>query len=68
MSEKRCMLCNRPYDYNYKMFGRGCLDNLYELLEISKPPRIIGNKENYLCSRIAWRNYKFFLVKRKSMH
>jgi hypothetical protein len=41
------------------MFGRGCLDNLYKLLEFSKP-RVL-NKEKYLCTRIAWRNHKFFL-------
>lgn len=29
MDEKRCILCNKPYDHNYVMFGRGCLDNLY---------------------------------------
>lgn len=65
MNEKRCILCNKPYDYNYTMFGRGCLDNLYELLKISKPPRIIRNKEMYLCNRIAWKNHKFFLSKKK---
>lgn len=61
MNEKRCILCNKPYDYKYVMFGRGCLDNLYNLLGFSKPPRIIWNKELYLCTRIAWKNYKFFL-------
>ena len=33
MEEKRCLLCNKPYDYKYKMFGRGCLDNIYGVLE-----------------------------------
>lgn len=65
MEEKRCILCNKPYDHNYVMFGRGCLENLYELLGISKPPRIIKNKEMYLCNRIAWKNHKFFLNKKK---
>lgn len=65
MDEKRCILCNKPYDHNYVMFGRGCLDNLYELLEISKPPRIIKNKEMYLCNRIAWKNSKFLIGKSK---
>lgn len=64
MSEKRCIICNKPYDYHYMMFGRGCLDNLYELLGFSKPFRIL-NKENYLCTRIAWRNHKYFLNKNK---
>lgn len=31
-NEKRCVLCNKPYDYKYAMFGRGCLHNLYGLL------------------------------------
>lgn len=64
MSEKRCIICNKPYNYHYMMFGRGCLDNLYELLGFSKPFKIL-NKENYLCTRIAWRNHKFFLNKSK---
>ena len=65
MEEKRCLLCNKPYNYKYEMFGRGCLDNLYELLGFSKSPRIIFNKELNLCTRIAWRNHKFFLNKSK---
>lgn len=65
MEEKRCILCNKLYDYNYTMFGRGCLENLYELSGISKPPRIIKNKEMYLCNRIAWKNSKFLIGKRK---
>ena len=65
MNEKRCILCNRPYNYKYVMFGRGCLENLYDLLGFSKPPRIIWNKELYLCTRIAWKNHKFFLSKKK---
>jgi len=64
MSEKRCIMCNKPYNYHYRMFGRGCLDNVYELLGFSKPFKIL-NKENYLCTRIAWKNYKFFLNKNK---
>ena len=65
MEEKRCILCNKPYNYKYVMFGRGCLENLYDLLGFSKPPRIIWNKELYLCTRIAWKNHKFFLNKKK---
>ena len=64
-NEKRCILCNKPYDYKYAMFGRGCLDNLYGLLEFSKPSRIVWNKELYLCTRIAWKNHKFFLSRKK---
>lgn len=65
INEKRCVLCNRPYNYKYDMFGRGCLDNMYDLLEITKSPRLMWNKELYLCTRIAWRNHKFFLSKNK---
>lgn len=65
MDEKRCILCNKPYNYKYVMFGRSCLDNLYDLLGFSKSPRIIWNKELYLCTRIAWKNHKFFLNKKK---
>lgn len=65
MNEKRCILCNRPYNYKYNMFGRGCLNDLYELLNFAKMPKIILNKESYLCRRIAWRNHKFFLNKSK---
>lgn len=65
MNEKRCILCNKPYDYKYAKFGRGCLDNIYGLLEFSKPPRIVWNKELYLCTKIAWKNHKFFLSKKK---
>lgn len=55
INEKRCILCNKPYDYKYAMFGR----------EFSKPSRIIWNKESYLCTKIAWKNHKFFLSKKK---
>ena len=65
MEEKRCLLCNKPYDYKYKMFGRGCLDNIYEELEIHKPLRFVWNKELYLCTKVAWKNHKYFLSKTK---
>jgi len=68
MNEKRCILCNKPYDHNYAMFGRGCLDNLYGLLKFSKPPRFVWNKELYLCTKIAWKNHKFFLSKKKKFN
>lgn len=64
MSEKRCKLCNKPYEHHYVLFGRGCLENLYELLGFSRP-RIIWNKELYLCNKIALKNHKFFLSKKK---
>ncbi len=25
INEKRCILCNKPYNYKYKMFGRDVL-------------------------------------------
>lgn len=50
MEEKRCLLCNKPCDYKYKMFGRGCLDNIYEELGIHKPFRFVWNEELYLYS------------------
>lgn len=65
IKEKRCVLCNKPYDHKYVMFGRGCLDNLYGLLEFSTASKIIWNKELYLCTKIAWKNHKFFLSKNK---
>ena len=65
MSEKRCKLCDKPYEHHYSLFGRGCLENIYELLNFSKPPRIVWNKEWFLCTKIAWKNNKFFLGKKK---
>lgn len=65
MEEKRCLLCNKPYDYKYKMFGRGCLDNIYGVLDFHKPPKFVWNKEAYLCTKIAWKNHKYFLTKKK---
>ena len=64
MGEKRCVICNKIYNYNYNMFGRGCLNNVYEMLNISKPFKIL-NKESYLFNRIAFRNHKFFLSRIK---
>ena len=65
MEEKRCLLCNKPYNYKYTMFGRGCLDNIYEELGIHKPSRFVWNKELYLCTKVAWRNHKYFISKTK---
>lgn len=36
INEKRCVLCNKPYNYKYVMFGRGCLDNLYILFNYTQ--------------------------------
>lgn len=61
MSEKRCILCNRTYEYDkYKLFGRGCLKNLYELVSISNPPRGTKDKEMYLFNKIAPEILSFF--------
>lgn len=57
--EKKCALCNKTYDYKYKYFGRSCLNNLYDFLNIKKPLKFI-NKESYLLNKIAWKNHKFF--------
>ena len=60
IEEKRCLLCNKPYDYKYKMFGRVCLDNIYGILDFHKLPKFVWNKEAYLCTKIAWKNHKGF--------
>lgn len=66
MNEERCVLCNKPYEYeHYHLFGRGCLRNLYDLLVVPNPPRGTKDKEMYLCTTIAWRNHKFFLNRNK---
>ncbi len=62
--EKRCIICNKPYNYHYDLFGRNCLMNLYTQLNISNS-RLIANKEKHLCNVIAHRNFKFFLSKNK---
>lgn len=62
-NEKKCKLCNKPYTYNYELFGRTCLKNLYKNFKIAIPK--VLNKENYFCTRIAWRCHKFFLNKDK---
>ena len=62
--EKRCIICNKPYNYQYDLFGRNCLMKLYTQLNISNP-KLISNKEKHLCNVIAHRNFKFFLSKNK---
>lgn len=62
--ERRCIICNKPYNYHYDLFGRSCLTNLYRQLNISNP-KFISNKEKHLCNVIAHRNFKFFLGKNK---
>ena len=64
MSEKRCVICNKTFNHHYLMFGRECLDNVYELLGVSKPSKVL-NKENYLFTMIAWKHHKFLLNRNK---
>lgn len=64
MKKKRCIICNRPYNHHYDLFGRSCLANLYTQLNISNS-RLISNKEKHLCNVIARRHLKFFLGKEK---
>lgn len=53
--EKRCVLCNKPYNYKYAMIGRGCLDNLY------------GIKNHIYVRKLHGETINFFLVKIKNM-
>ncbi len=48
--EKRCIICNKPYNYHYDLFGRSCLTNLYKQLNISNS-RLISNK-------VIWKQVK----------
>ena len=61
---KKCVICNKTFDYDYDLFGRTCLKNLYEQLSISNPT-FTSNKEAHLCNKIAHRNHKYFLGKEK---
>ena len=63
-NEKRCIICNKPYDTKNELFGSECLMNMYELLNIPVPSWSFRNKENYLCTKIAYLNNKFFLGKK----
>ena len=63
---KRCIICNKPIENEDDMFGGGCLDNLYELLDIPVPKRI-SNKEKYLLDAIAHKNSKYFLSREKKI-
>ena len=65
VSEKRCLLCNKAFDYNYDLFGRGCLENIYNLLNIPMPSWSFRNKEMFLCTKVAHKRNKFFIDKEK---
>ena len=56
MAEK-CKLCNRTFNHQYNLFGRGCLNYEYKLLGITKPKKV-KNQELYLCNEIAKRLQK----------
>ena len=62
--EKKCMICNKPFDYRNDMFGRGCLNNLYKQLDISVPKYTL-NKEKHLINAVSHKNSKYFLSKDK---
>lgn len=62
--EKKCMICNKPFDYQNDMFGRGCLNNLYKQLDISVPKYTL-NKEKHLINTVSHKNSKYFLSKDK---
>lgn len=62
--EKKCIICNKPYNYHYDLFGRTCLKNLYTQLNIPNH-KFIFNREKHLCNVICHRNFKFFLNKNK---
>lgn len=64
LNEKKCILCNKSFNYKYKMFGRTCLSNLYEQLKVPKFS-IFVNKENHLLNIIALKKFKLFLSEAK---
>ena len=64
--EKRCIICNKPIEHEEDLFGGGCLDNLYNLLDISVP-KYTSNKEKYLINEIAHKNSKYFLSREKKI-
>ena len=50
---KECFLCSRDYkNVKEEMFGKGCLNQIYHFLNITKP-KILKNKEEYLYNQIA---------------
>lgn len=64
LNEKKCILCNKSFNYKYKMLGRTCLSNLYEQLKVPKFS-IFVNKENHLLNIIALKKFKLFLSEAK---
>lgn len=58
----KCKLCNRQFNYNYNMLGRGCLNNEYKLLGINKPQNV-KDREQYLCNQVAKKLHKHGLSK-----
>lgn len=65
-AEKKCIICNKSYEYGYDLFGRGCLNNLYDEFGISDP-KYTSNKEKYLIDAIARMNSKYFLSREKKI-
>lgn len=65
-AEKKCIICNKSYEYGYDLFGRVCLNNLYNEFGISDP-KYTSNKEKYLIDAIARMNSKYFLSREKKI-
>ena len=64
MRNSTCKLCNRKFNYKYTLFGRGCLNSAYNILEIQMPEKV-EDKELYLCNQVARKLHKVGLSKRK---
>lgn len=55
---KECLLCGKNYKLSKKeLFGKACLNQLYNLMNLSKPDSV-KDKEKYLINRIAKENNK----------
>lgn len=61
MNDKRCVVCNKQFDSNNKLYGPGCLKNMYDLVNIPVPSGLFKDKEKFLCTKIAHKNHKYFL-------
>ena len=64
VNDKRCIVCNKPFEDKNNLFGSECLKNMYDLLGVSIPSGFFRNREKYLCTKVAHINNKFFLGKK----
>ena len=64
MKEGICKLCNRRYNYKYALFGRGCLNSAYKILDVQMPQKV-EDKELYLCNQVARKLHKVGLSKKQ---